>query len=102
VTRTARISIKAAPVLDNVFFHKSQVRMGSTFINVGRLEPGTRWRVTGIVSYTPTVTGRYRRDNVQVVRKLSDDVTMTRMGGREHRTATFVYLSYSSIWQLEK
>ena len=84
--------------LDDVFIHKSQINIGTEFVNYGRLEHGTVWRVTEIKTYS--AGGRTTKvDNVQ---KTSDNVVLLKRGSNETRQMSFIYLSYSAIWRLFK
>lgn len=87
------------PALDDIFFHKSQIAVGTTLRYVGRLDPGSLWDVTSITSHTwrggsahPTV--------VPGVQYLSDTLHLRRRGNGDAHAATFVYLSYSAIWRI--
>lgn len=91
---------KPAPVLDNIFFHKTQIKIGTRLWHMGRLAPNTVWVVTSIRTWDAK-TGRLRpSDSVQ---KLSDDVYLRREDNRHDlRQGTFHYLSYSAIWRLAR
>lgn len=89
---------ETAPPDDSTFFHKGQISVGKTLLYLGRLDPGTRWVVTKIKSFS------LRSDAgwvwVSTCRMLSDDVYLKNVDTGEQRTATFGYLSYSAIWRL--
>lgn len=92
---------KPAPTDDSIFFHKGQLTTKTRLVYRGRLDPGSLWRVTSIVTYDrPLGTGTYRRREVSSVVRLNDDITLTRIGSNETRSASFGYLSYSAIWRL--
>lgn len=91
---------KPAPMLDDIFFHKTQIKIGTRLRYMGRLAPNTTWVVTSIRT-RDSKTGRLRpSDSVQ---KLSDDVYLRREDNRRDlRQGTFQYLSYSAIWRLAR
>jgi hypothetical protein len=91
---------KPAPIEDDVFFHRGQVTVGAVLMCMGRLDPRSKWTVTGIKSYTRVSRGVYRGKSVKRVEHLGDEVSMRRAGTNERRQATFAYLSYSAIWRL--
>jgi len=85
---------------DQVFFHRSQIKIGARIMNFGRLDHGQIWEVVEIKSYRVNRAGNWTSDKVDVVQKLADDVTIRRLGSNEHRTTSFANLSYSAIWRL--
>jgi hypothetical protein len=88
---------------DPVFFTKWQIRVGAVLTHYGRLDPGSRWRVTKIVSeIRPKKRGKLQFIETESVLKLNDEVHLQRVGSpNETRAAAFSYLSYSSIWRKE-
>jgi hypothetical protein len=91
---------KPAPIQDSVFFHKSQVHVGSKLLNLGRLTPRTIWEVTAIRTFIRTSSGGYRAHRVQTPNHLSDIVVLKCLDVRMMRECTFGNLSYSAIWRL--
>jgi hypothetical protein len=85
---------------DSVFFHKTQVKLGTILMNFGRTDHNSFWRVTGIKSYKVASTGRILTSNVNTVQKLNDDILITRQDSNETRQLSFATLSYSAIWRI--
>lgn len=85
---------------DPVFFNPSQITVGTLIRYFGALDHGAMWRVVEIKGYknTHSIRGRVRPSGV--VQRVSDAVTMLRVGANETRTMSFLYLRYSSIWRL--
>lgn len=90
---------------DPVFFTKSQVRVGTKLINVGRrnILP-MEWEVTRIYTFA-IVRGQYRSKRVDTVNKLSDAVELVPVNApkgykKKFLELDFGYLSYSSIWRI--
>lgn len=90
---------KPEPKPDSVFFIKSQLKVGTHLLCLGRLERPTVWTVTRIVSHRPNglplSTGE--------VQYLSDRIYFRRSNGTRgnaERSGTFGYLSYSAIWRI--
>ena len=83
---------------DDVFFHKSQVAIGTVLVYHGRLNHGSLWRVTDIIGYRAV-----RRRHLNIVESLSDQIELTRMNSNEAvKTLGFMYISYSSLWRISK
>jgi hypothetical protein len=90
---------------DPVFFHKSQVQIGTKLINIGRrnIFP-MEWEVTKIYTFS-IVRGQYRSRNTDKVVKLSDAIELRPINPpkgwkRKYMELSFQYLSYSSIWRI--
>lgn len=86
---------------DDIFFHRSQLKVGTVLVNVGRLYHGTTWKVVGVCTYKKS--GNYFNTKpVQVAEHMSDKVTIVLESGQDtvRRTLTFASLSYSAIWRL--
>lgn len=81
------------------FFHKSQVRVGTKFRTWGRLHPNQLWRVVQIKTF-PKVNGVPKPQKVGRVQRLSDDVQLVNDHTGEIRVTTFASMSYSAIWWL--
>jgi hypothetical protein len=81
--------------LDNVFLHKSQVKVGLRLINYGRLYHGTLWEVVEVKTVSPG--GRVSK--IDAVKRLNDIVVLLRVGSNETTQLGFTYLSYSAIWR---
>lgn len=94
---------KPPVVLDDVFFHVSQVKVGTVLTYMGRLDPRSQWKVAGIDTYS-TSRGRIEAKRASQAQHLSDLLTLRRIGGpgrkAEERRLTFSYCSYSAIWRL--
>lgn len=84
---------------DSIFFHKSQIRVGTNLRHFGRLNPNTTWCVTSITTYSAR-GGRMRFTAANEVHHMSDDITLVCNETHEARSCTFGYLSYSAIWRL--
>ena len=91
---------KPAVIADAVFFHKSQVAVGTVLRYMGRLQPNTLWTVVDIRSYDKKPGGDYKRVKTNLVRKLDDTLVMLNRETGEKHEATFGYASYSAIWRL--
>jgi hypothetical protein len=91
---------KPDPQPDDIFFLKSQIKVGGSLVNVGRMQTGSRWSVIRIMTHEYTDSGRERRRSVDVCEKLMDAVTLENRATGERRTITFGNLSYSAIWRL--
>lgn len=115
-------------VPDNVFFHKSQVSIGTELILIGRnaiadalegadasegallaaqMEGAEKlasvWVVFRIDSHAlGKVVGEFRAKRVKGVQFLNDVLHLRNVHTGETRTAHFSYLSYTAIWQLKK
>lgn len=84
---------------DPIFFHKSQVSVGSRLRYFGRTNPNSEWRVVAIQSYR-RVNKTWRMHHVEQVAHLGDDVIVVNQATWEQRTISFSYMSYSAIWRL--
>jgi hypothetical protein len=86
---------------DPVFFHKEQIHVGTRLIYFGRTHHGELWQVAAITTYRLNSRGRTISESVNDVLKLSDDVTLVRIGGEQSaRKVSFGYISYTSIWRI--
>lgn len=85
---------------DVVFFHKSQIYLGTRLINCGRLSHGSIWAVVAIKTYHQTPGGRWVARPVDSVTKLSDELVLQNSDGSDTRQLSFAGLSYSAIWRL--
>lgn len=86
---------------DQVFFHKDQIKVGTTIVCAGRLQHGTRWRVVEIITEVKNKNGKWVRQSSPTVQKMTDEITLARVGSnKDQRAGTFGYLSYSAIWRL--
>jgi len=86
---------------DSVFFHKSQVVVGTKLVNFGRMYHGEIWEVVEIRSYRKAQkTGRMLTLNIEETSKLNDDVLIRSNERNITRQVTFGTLSYSAIWRL--
>ncbi len=96
-------SWRDAPIVvytDPVFFHKTQVHVGSRFLHLGRRAPRTNWIVQRVWTFSSEKYGRVRQ-YVANVRKLDDILEMRCEETGEIRTVRFIYMSYSAIWRLQ-
>lgn len=80
---------------DEVFFHKRQIAIGVVLNYVGRSEAGASWRVRAIATCQ---NGKWV--HVKVGTRLTDRVTLQRVGSTEMREMSLSYLSYSAIWRV--
>lgn len=85
---------------DEVFFHKSQIRVGTRLINYGRTRHGTEWTVIEVKTFKVGRTGRAYASKTGGVAKLTDEVVVRRKGANETRQISFAAMSYSAIWRL--
>lgn len=85
---------------DAVFFNPDQIRVDTRLRYFGALDHGALWKVVEIKGYknAHSVRGRVRPSGV--VQRVSDRVTLLRVGTNETRVMSFIYLRYSSIWRL--
>lgn len=89
---------KPEAIYDPIFFRKDDVQVGIELLYMGRLAPRTKWTVIEI----KTDLGRgHGMKIVQAVRTLGDYLTLRSASG-EIRRMTFLYASYSAIWQLPR
>jgi hypothetical protein len=93
--------IPVAVYSDPVFFHKSNVKVGTTFRNVGRLSPNTTWVVQAIWTMTRTSLG-ITRHYVADVRTLQDRIELRCEENGETKNLAFGGMSYSAIWRVEE
>jgi hypothetical protein len=93
--------IKPEVVLDDIFFHKSQLQYGTKLIYFGRWDPKSIWEVIDIKShFLGKEVGDVKIKKVNQVRFLSDSLTVRNVKTQETRTITFSYISYSAIWRI--
>jgi len=109
MSRTQRkiIDIKESPkpkppvILDDIFFHKTQLHFGSKLICLGRLNPRSMWEVIGIEShFLGENVGDVKLKRVNEIRYLSDIVKIRNIETKEVRRFSFASMSYSAIWRL--
>ena len=105
--RRVVISRKKQPhIPDLVFFTINQIKIGSTLRYIGRMDPGSLWKVTSIKTFRQMSSKgsnkvKYSPGEVTTPLTLADDIRLTRIGDTgEYRICQFAYLSYSAIWQL--
>ncbi len=84
---------------DPIFFHKSNVKVGTRFRNYGRLTSGTTWVVQAIWT---TSHGQFgvTRHYVASVRTLKDRVDLRCEENGDIKNLVFSGMSYSSIWRV--
>jgi hypothetical protein len=91
---------------DDVFFHRSQLHIGTELVDFGRLKHNTKWVVVEFRVYKTSRAGNVRAKRVydgsaiNAGLKLIDDVVLRRVGGNEVRTIGFSRLSYSATWRI--
>lgn len=85
---------------DAVFFHKSQISIGTRLKCYGRRDPNSIWRVARISTYVKQPSGKFGLRPTQTVIHLDDQLSLERQGTHDKRQATFSALSYSAIWRL--
>jgi hypothetical protein len=81
---------------DPIFFHKSQVRIGSRLRCFGRSRPATTWVAQRIWTFN-----RRGRSYVTAVQTLRDVVELRCEETGERLDLRFGSISYSAIWRLE-
>jgi hypothetical protein len=95
--------VKPEVVLDDIFFHKSQLHYGTRLIYYGRWEPLSIWEVIDIRShFLGKEVGDVKVKKVNEIRYLSDSLTVRNIKTSETRQVSFSYLSYSAIWRLQE
>lgn len=82
---------------DRVFFHRSQIKVGTRLIDFGRRNHGDEYVVIDI----KTTNSRGKLIPVPEPIKLSDLVVMRKLKHNEPRTVTFQSISYSAVWRLK-
>lgn len=92
---------KPPPIMDDVFFHKSQIEFGTKILCLGRLTPNTIWTVIQIEShFLGGKVGKIKLKKVNQIRYLNDVITIQSEETGEKKRMAFIYLSYSAIWRL--
>lgn len=92
---------KPPVVLDDTFFHKTQLDFGTRLICYGRLDPLSTWEVIGIEShFLGKVVGEMKVKKVNQIRYLSDVITVKNVETGQTKKLPFSYMSYSAIWRL--
>ena len=81
---------------DPIFFHKTQVRLGSRFRCFGRRNPNATWVAYGFWTHV-----KRGKAYVTAPQTLSDLVRLRCEETGETLEITFGSLSYSAIWRLE-
>jgi len=99
-TKTSWDKIPIAVFTDPIFFHKSNIRLGTRFRNYGRLTSGTTWVVQAIWTLSHSSFG-VSRHMITNVRTLKDRLEMHCEETGEIKTLAFDYMSYSAIWRLD-
>lgn len=86
---------------DPIFFHRSQLKIGTRILNFGRLTHGQLWEVIEIYTWKPDGSGNLIRTPAREVTRLTDDIILqTIRQPRQIRQTTFSTMSYSAIWRL--
>ena len=94
--------VKPDVVLDDIFFHKSQVAYGTDLVYYGRLEPLSEWQVVKIEShFLGKIVGEVSVKKTNEVRLLSDIITVQSSETGQKRQMSFAYLSYSALWRIK-
>lgn len=92
---------KPPVVLDDTFFHKTQVDFGTRLVCFGRLNPMSIWEVVGIEShFLGENVGDIKLKKVNQIRYLSDLITVKNVQTGQKRKLPFSYMSYSAIWRI--
>lgn len=93
---------KPEPVMDDIFFHVSQLKPGVRLIGWGRLDPLSQWEAIDIRTHQLGKKVGEVRQNVKTAqaRFLSDKVTIRNLKTNETKTLKFSGMSYSAIWRL--
>lgn len=78
---------------DRIFIHYSQVSIGLVLEYFGRLDHGSRWRITGITSHKD---GRH----VTIPRSLHYTIQLVRVHSNETHEISMAHLSYSATWRI--
>lgn len=93
--------VKPAVILDDTFFHMSQLKVGDTLICYGRWQPLSRWVIVNFDShYLGKTVGVIKVKKVNELRRLGDIVTVRNIDTQEIKKLSFSYMSYSAIWRL--
>lgn len=92
---------KPEVILDDVFFHKSQLDFGVRLKYHGRMNPESTWEVVGIEShFLGNDVGDIKLKKVNQIRYLSDMIKVKNVETGETKKLPFIYMSYSAIWRL--
>lgn len=89
----------SASTIDKCFFRPSDIKLGTVFVNRGRIHNGELFRVTYI---RHEKKGRSTR--VEEGQSLRDDITLVPVGSGGNniqRSGSIGYFIYSAIWWLE-
>lgn len=90
-------------ILDDVFFHKTQLTPGVKLICYGRLDPLSEWEVVEMKSrFTGKTVGEIKTRKVMELRFLSDKIYLRNTKTNDVKIQTFSGMSYSAIWRLKK
>lgn len=88
-------------ILDDIFFHKTQLKIGTRLAYYGRSDAMSEWQIVGITShFLSKKVGQYRMKPVDEIRHLSDIIELQKVGSNSTRKMNFSYMSYSAIWRL--
>lgn len=94
--------VKPDVVLDDIFFHKSQISYGTDLVYYGRWEPLSEWQVIKIEShFLGKMVGEVNVKKTNEVRLLSDIITVQNNETGQKRHLSFSYLSYSALWRIK-
>jgi len=95
--------LKKPIVLDDIFFHKTQLHVGTRLSYYGRNDSMSSWDIIEIKShFLGNTVGQYRIRKVEEVRHLSDIVEVRNIHTGQRRKMSFSYMSYSAIWRLAR
>ena len=92
---------KPPVMLDDIFFHKTQLDFGTRLKCYGRLKLPSVWEVVGIEShFLGKYVGETQLKKVNQIRHLSDLISLRNLETGEVMKFSFAYISYSAIWRI--
>lgn len=92
---------KPPVMLEDIFFHKSQLEFGTKLHSYGRLNLPQTWVVVGIQShFLGKYIGEIQLKKVNQIRHFNDIISLKNEETGEVKKLPFAYISYSAIWRL--
>lgn len=85
---------------DDVFFHKSQLKIGTELMKFGRIDHGSVWAVTAIYTWAYNLRDEWHYVLATEVKHLYDEIVLVNNATGERHRVRFSALSYSAIWRL--
>jgi len=86
--------------VDDVFFHRSQIRKGVRLIWFGRTNHGDVYVVDEIRTLKVNRLGNLKEIPVDACVHMTDWIVLKRIGSNQWITRSFAALSYNAAWRL--